>query len=145
MAGIFSAMILFTPALSHATTNIEEDTEETYFFSGDKEYGIADGVTMSSLTSDPAALVKGKSVESIVNNGTITNDNGGAVLIDISGQTSDMMTLENKGAINSTGTAIDVINGSNVTIINTGAISGGDYAISFENDGNNALVLKAGS
>lgn len=145
MAGIFPAMILFTPAISHAVTNIDEDTEDTYFFSGDKEYVIADGVTMSSLTTDPAALVKGKSVESIINNGTIKNENGGAVLIDISGQTSDMMTLENKGAVNSTGTAIDVINGSNITLVNTGTISGNDYAISFENDGNNALVLKAGS
>lgn len=145
MAGVFPAMILFTPALSHAVTNIDEDTEDTYFFSGDKEYVIADGVTMSSLTSDPAALVKGKSVTSIINNGTIKNDNGGAVVIDISDQTSDMMTLENKGAINSTGTAIDVINGKNVTIINTGTISGGDTAISFESGGNNALVLKAGS
>lgn len=145
MAGVFPAMILFTPAISHAVTNIDEDTEDTYFFSGDKEYVIADGVTMSSLTTDPAALVKGKSVESIINNGTIKNENGGAVLIDISGQTSDMMTLENKGAVNSTGIAIDVINGSNITLVNTGTISGNDYAISFENDGNNALVLKAGS
>ncbi|WP_254889673.1 autotransporter outer membrane beta-barrel domain-containing protein, partial [Cronobacter sakazakii] len=145
MAGVFPAMILFTPAISHAVTNIDEDTEDTYFFSGDKEYVIADGVTMSSLTTDPAALVKGKSVESIINNGTIKNENGNAVLIDISGQTSDMMTLENKGAVNSTGTAIDVINGSNITLVNTGTISGNDYAISFENDGNNALVLKAGS
>lgn len=145
MACVFPTVILLTPALSHAVTNIDEDTEDTYFFSGDKEYVIADGVTMSSLTSDPAALVKGKSVTSIINNGTIKNDNGGAVLIDISGQTSDMMKLENKGAINSTGTAIDVINGSNVTIINTGTISGSDNAISFENDGNNSLILKAGS
>ncbi|KAB2168081.1 autotransporter outer membrane beta-barrel domain-containing protein, partial [Cronobacter sakazakii] len=130
MAGVFPAMILFTPAISHAVTNIDEDTEDTYFFSGDKEYVIADGVTMSSLTTDPAALVKGKSVESIINNGTIKNENGGAVLIDISGQTSDMMTLENKGAVNSTGIAIDVINGSNITLVNTGTISGNDYAIS---------------
>lgn len=36
MAGVFPAMILFTPALSHAVTNIDEDTEDTYFFSGDK-------------------------------------------------------------------------------------------------------------
>ncbi len=145
MAGIFPAMVLFTPSLSYAVTNIDEDTEDTYIFSGDKEYVIADGVTMSSTTSDPSALVKGKSVTSIINNGTIKNVNGNAMVIDISSQSSTMMTLENKGAITSTGTAIDVLNGDNVTIINTGTISGSDYAISFENDSDNALILKEGS
>ncbi|EPD6702943.1 autotransporter outer membrane beta-barrel domain-containing protein [Cronobacter dublinensis] len=145
MAGVFPAMVLFTPSLSYAVTNIDEDTEDTYIFSGDKEYVIADGVTMSSTTSDPSAMVKGKSITSIINNGTIKNDNGNAMVIDISSQSSAMMTLENKGDITSTGTAIDVLNGDNVTIINTGTISGGDYAISFESGGNNALVLKAGS
>lgn len=100
---------------------------------------------MSSTTSDPSAMVKGKSITSIINNGTIKNDNGNAMVIDISSQSSAMMTLENKGDITSTGTAIDVLNGDNVTIINTGTIAGGDYAISFESGGNNALVLKAGS
>lgn len=132
MAGVFPAMVLFTPSLSYAVTNIDEDTEDTYIFSGDKEYVIADGVTMSSTTSDPSAMVKGKSITSIINNGTIKNDNGNAMVIDISSQSSAMMTLENKGDITSTGTAIDVLNGDNVTIINTGTISGGDYAISFE-------------
>ncbi|EPN1931477.1 autotransporter outer membrane beta-barrel domain-containing protein [Cronobacter dublinensis] len=145
MAGVFPAMVLFTPSLSYAITNIDEDTEDTYIFSGDKEYVIADGVTMSSTTSDPSAMVKGKSITSIINNGTIKNDNGNAMVIDISSQSSAMMTLENKGDITSTGTAIDVLNGDNVTIINTGTIAGGDYAISFESGGNNALVLKAGS
>ncbi len=145
MAGVFPAMVLFTPSLSYAITNIDEDTEDTYIFSGDKEYVIADGVTMSSTTSDPSAMVKGKSITSIINNGTIKNDNGNAMVIDISSQSSAMMTLENKGDITSAGTAIDVLNGDNVTIINTGTISGGDYAISFESGGNNALVLKSGS
>ncbi|WP_240670871.1 autotransporter outer membrane beta-barrel domain-containing protein [Cronobacter condimenti] len=145
MAGVFPAIVLLTPSLAHAITNIDEDTEDTYIFSGDKEYVIDTGVTMSSATTDPSALIKGKSVTSVINNGTMKNDNGDTVVVDITGQTSDMMTLENKGAINSSGTAIDVKNGANVTIINSGKISGGNTSILFESSGNNALILKAGS
>lgn len=145
MATLFPAIVFFNPLAASAATIIDENTDDTYIFSGDKEYVINSDVTMSSPGSDPSALVKGKSITSIKNNGTIKNDNGNAMSVEVSGQTADMLTIENSGTISSSATGINVTNGDNVTIINTGTIAGKDSAIAFASAGNNALVLKNGS
>ncbi|MDG6692812.1 hypothetical protein QCE80_14985, partial [Staphylococcus aureus] len=126
-------------------TIISKDTSSSYIVSGDTDYIVNPDVTMSSSKTKPAVSVQGEDIVTFTNNGTIKNDYGNAMQVEIDGQSSDMFTLQNKGTISSVNTGISVTDAQNVTLVNTGTISGNDYAISFENDGNNALVLKAGS
>ncbi|WP_105647457.1 autotransporter family protein [Cronobacter dublinensis] len=142
---VFPFVVLSSPMMANAETIISKDTTSSYIVSGDTEYIVNPDVTMSSSKSKPAVSVQGEDIVTFTNNGTIKNDFGNAVQVEIDGQSSSMFTLQNNGTINSLNTGISVIDAKDVTIINTGTISGGDYAISFESGGNNALVLKAGS
>ena len=142
---VFPFVVLSSPMMANAETIISKDTTSSYIVSGDTEYIVNPDVTMSSSKSKPAVSVQGEDIVTFTNNGTIKNDFGNAVQVEIDGQSSSMFTLQNNGTINSLNTGISVIDAKDVTIINTGTIAGGDYAISFESSGNNALVLKAGS
>ncbi|EOL9021160.1 autotransporter outer membrane beta-barrel domain-containing protein [Cronobacter dublinensis] len=142
---VFPFVVLSSPMMANAETIISKDTTSSYIVSGDTEYIVNPDVTMSSSKSKPAVSVQGEDIVTFTNNGTIKNDFGNAVQVEIDGQSSSMFTLQNNGTINSLNTGISVIDAKDVTIINTGTISGGDYAISFESGGNNALVLKSGS
>ncbi|EOW6742232.1 autotransporter outer membrane beta-barrel domain-containing protein [Cronobacter dublinensis] len=142
---VFPFVVLSSPMMANAETIISKDTTSSYIVSGDTEYIVNPDVTMSSSKSKPAVSVQGEDIVTFTNNGTIKNDFGNAVQVEIDGQSSSMFTLQNNGTINSLNTGISVIDAKDVTIINTGTIAGGDYAISFESGGNNALVLKAGS
>ncbi|EOT1170489.1 autotransporter outer membrane beta-barrel domain-containing protein [Cronobacter dublinensis] len=142
---VFPFVVLSSPMMANAETIISKDTTSSYIVSGDTEYIVNPDVTMSSSKSKPAVSVQGEDIVTFTNNGTIKNDFGNAVQVEIDGQSSSMFTLQNNGTINSLNTGISVIDAKDVTIINTGTISGGNYAISFESGGNNALVLKAGS
>ncbi|WP_105636772.1 autotransporter family protein [Cronobacter dublinensis] len=142
---VFPFVVLSSPMMANAETIISKDTTSSYIVSGDTEYIVNPDVTMSSSKSKPAVSVQGEDIVTFTNNGTIKNDFGNAVQVEIDGQSSSMFTLQNNGTINSLNMGISVIDAKDVTIINTGTISGGDYAISFESGGNNALVLKAGS
>ncbi|EOV9702550.1 autotransporter outer membrane beta-barrel domain-containing protein [Cronobacter dublinensis] len=142
---VFPFIVLSSPMMANSETIISKDTTSSYIVSGDTEYIVNPDVTMSSSKSKPAVSVQGEDIVTFTNNGTIKNDFGNAMQVEIDGQSSSMFTLQNNGTINSLNTGISVIDAKDVTIINTGTISGGDYAISFESDGNNALVLKAGS
>ncbi|WP_105738993.1 autotransporter family protein [Cronobacter dublinensis] len=142
---VFPFVVLSSPMMANAETIISKDTTSSYIVSGDTEYIVNPDVTMSSSKSKPAVSVQGEDIVTFTNNGTIKNDFGNAVQVEIDGQSSSMFTLQNNGTINSLNTGISVIDAKDVTIINTGTIAGDDYAISFESGGNNALVLKAGS
>ncbi|WP_241701301.1 autotransporter outer membrane beta-barrel domain-containing protein, partial [Cronobacter sakazakii] len=142
---IFPLIVLSSPVMANAETIISKDTSSSYIVSGDTDYIVNPDVTMSSSKTKPAVSVQGEDIVTFTNNGTIKNDYGNAMQVEIDGQSSDMFTLQNKGTISSVNTGISVTDAQNVTLVNTGTISGNDYAISFENDGNNALVLKAGS
>ncbi|WP_105736854.1 autotransporter family protein [Cronobacter dublinensis] len=142
---VFPFVVLSSPMMANAETIISKDTTSSYIVSGDTEYIVNPDVTMSSSKSKPAVSVQGEDIVTFTNNGTIKNDFGNAVQVEIDGQSASMFTLQNNGKINSLNTGISVIDAKDVTIINTGTIAGGDYAISFESGGNNALVLKAGS
>ncbi|MDT3667586.1 autotransporter outer membrane beta-barrel domain-containing protein [Cronobacter dublinensis] len=142
---VFPFIVLSSPMMANSETIISKDTTSSYIVSGDTEYIVNPDVTMSSSKSKPAVSVQGEDIVTFTNNGTIKNDFGNAMQVEIDGQSSSMFTLQNNGTVNSLNKGISVIDAKDVTIINTGTISGGDYAISFESGGNNALVLKAGS
>lgn len=145
IAHAFPMALLFAPVMVNATTTVDKDTNSTYALMGDTEYIINPGVTMTGKEGKAGIIALGDDIESIVNNGTVKGNSASALEINITDQTSSMVTLENKGNISSTTTGIEVINDKNLTIINTGTISGGTSAISFTGNGSNALILKEGS
>lgn len=145
MYNVFPVVFLSSPMMVNAETIISKDTNSSYIVSGDTDYIVNADVTMSSSKSKPAVSVQGEDIVTFTNNGTIKNDFGNAMQVEIDGQSSSMFTLQNNGTISSVNTGISVIDAKTLTIVNTGTISGSDYAISFENDGNNALILKEGS
>ncbi|MDY0971263.1 autotransporter outer membrane beta-barrel domain-containing protein [Siccibacter turicensis] len=145
IAHAFPMALLFVPVMVNATTTVDKDTNSTYALMGDTEYIINPGVTMTGKEGKAGIIALGDDIESIVNNGTVKGNSASALEINITGQTSSMVTLENKGNISSNTTGIEVINDKNLTIINTGTISGGTSAISFTGNGSNALILKEGS
>lgn len=145
IAHAFPMALLFSPLMVNATTTVDKDTNSTYALMGDTEYIINPGVTMTGKEGKAGIIALGDDIESIVNNGTVKGNSASALEINITDQTSSMVTLENKGNISSNTTGIEVINDKNLTIINTGTISGGTSAISFTGNGSNALILKEGS
>lgn len=145
IAHAFPMALLFSPVMVNATTTVDKDTNSTYALMGDTEYIINPGVTMTGKEGKAGIIALGDDIESIVNNGTVKGNSASALEINITDQTSSMVTLENKGNISSNTTGIEVINDKNLTIINTGTISGGTSAISFTGNGSNALILKEGS
>lgn len=145
MATLFPLFALSSPACVKAETIISNDTNSSYVVSGDTDYTVNADVTMASPKAKPSVSVQGEDIVSFINNGTIKNDFGNAMQVEIDGQTSDLFTLENKGKITSANIGINVIDATNVTIVNTGTIAGNDSAIAFASAGNNALVLKTGS
>ena len=142
---LFPLIALSSATMVNAETIISNDTNSSYTVSGDTDYVVDPDVTMSSPRAKPSVSVQGEDIVRFINNGTIKNDNGNAVQVEIDEQTSTMFTFENKGAITSENTAFNIIDAENVTIINTGTIAGKDAAIAFSSAGSNALVLKAGS
>lgn len=95
--------------------------------------------------TDPALEITSAGIHSITNKGALKSENADALQININNQGTPMVMLDNIGEITSKTTAINVIASKDLTIVNSGVISGEGSSIKFASAGNNALVLKSGS